>query len=161
VSLCRLRRILRSHKRRQRGSGRPRTSRGRIAGVPRPAPVGLRLKAALPIAADLYSHGNVSPRHLTAFGPRLTWCSCPPSRHVLSNTYVHPARQRMTALQKHEQVVRKSCNLRSARNLSACLAWSTCADRRASGQSLTLAKLDEPGGRTLPVSCFIYFVSIL
>ena len=25
-------------------------------------------------------------------------------------------------------------------------------NRRASGQSLTLAKLDEPGGRTLPVS---------
>jgi RNA recognition motif-containing protein len=37
-------------------------------------------------------------------------------------------------------------------NLSACLSWSACANRRASGQSLTLAKLDEPGGRTLPVS---------
>jgi hypothetical protein len=67
----------------------------------------------------------------------------------------------MTARQKHEQGVRKSCNLRWARNLSACLAWSACANRRASGQSLTLAKLDEPGGRILPVSFFFYFVSIL
>jgi RNA recognition motif. (a.k.a. RRM, RBD, or RNP domain) len=55
---------------------------------------------------------------------------------------------------KHEQDVRESCNLRSARNLSACLPWSASANRRVSGQSLTLAKLDEPGSRTLPVSFF-------
>src|ERR1043165_1270080 len=69
-------------------------------------------------------------------------------------------RQRSTALLKHEQDVSKSCNLQSARNLSACLPWSACANRRASGQSLTLAKLDEPGGRTLPQLLF-YSVSIL
>jgi hypothetical protein len=41
------------------------------------------------------------------------------------------------------------------------LSVLVCANRRASDQSLTLAKLDEPGGRTLPVSSFFIFVSIL
>src|SRR6266513_1397307 len=39
-----------------------------------------------------------------------------------------------------------------ARNLSACLPWPACVTDASPGQSLTLAKLDEPGGRTyLPV----------
>jgi hypothetical protein len=58
--------------------------------VLRPAPVGLRLKAALPVAAALYSHGNVSPRHMTAFRHRSDLVrTCLPPRHVLSNTYAH------------------------------------------------------------------------
>ena len=45
---------------------------------------------------------------------------------------------------------------RPARNLSACLPWPPHVTDAPSGQSLTLAKLDEPGGRTyLPV--FFYF----
>jgi RNA recognition motif-containing protein len=64
----------------------------------------------------------------------------------------------MSGLQnaKHEQDVRESCNLRSARNLSACLPWSASANQRVCGQSLTLAKLDEPGSRTLPVSFSLF-----
>jgi hypothetical protein len=92
--------------------------------VLRRAPVGLRLKAALPIAADLQSHGNVSPTHLTAFRQRSHFVLMPAvTARLVQHVRAFP-RQRMTALQKHEQGVSKSCNLRSARNLSACLSWS-------------------------------------
>ena len=43
----------------------------------RAAPVGLRLKAALPVAAALSSHGNLSPRHVTAYWQRPTSCGVP------------------------------------------------------------------------------------
>src|SRR5882762_8471187 len=64
LSLCRLRRTVRSHQCRQSGTRGPSSSGRRGTGVRRPACAGLRLKATLSAAPALHGHGNLSHRHL-------------------------------------------------------------------------------------------------
>jgi len=58
VSLCRLRRTVRSQQRRQSGARGPGASGRRGTGVLRPACAGLRLKATVSVTPDLHGHGG-------------------------------------------------------------------------------------------------------
>src|SRR5207237_9572649 len=60
LSLCRLRRTVRSHQCRQSGTRGPGASGHRGTGVLRPAGARLRLKATLSVASALHGHGDLS-----------------------------------------------------------------------------------------------------